>query len=269
MAQIAAEELGASLDRVRVGAPDTSATPYDSSTGASRSTTVAGKAVQLAAADVAAQLKRIAGGLWGVHSDDVRLADGVALHEEQEATFAQLVHSHFGFAGGELVGRGEVTSTPDGLLPVFWEVCLAAAVVAVDRDTGEIRVRRIATVADVGRAINPQLVELQDEGATVQAIGLALYEQLEWRDGMLVNDTLLDYHVPTTENLPEELLCVLIENADGPGPFGAKGVGEGAHAGAIAAIACAIADAGIPLDELPATPERVWRWLGAVTGEVG
>lgn len=266
MAQIAAEELGTSVDRVRVDEPDTSSTPYDSSTGASRSTTVAGKAVQLAAADVAAQVRRIAADRWDVAADDVQLADSVAQNGDHRATFAELVQFSFGFAGGELVGRGEITSTPDGLMPVFWEVCLAAAIVAVDRDTGEVRVRRIATVADVGRAINPQLVERQDDGATMQGIGLALHEQLEWVDGMLVNDSLLEYHVPTTENLPDEMICVLVENGDGPGPFGAKGVGEGAHAGSIAAIACAIADAGVPLDELPATPERVWRWLSTIEG---
>lgn len=267
MAQIAAEELGASLDRVRVEGADTGSTPYDSSTGASRSTTVAGKAVQLAAASVAEQLRGIAGRHWEVAADEVQLAEGEAQRGDHRAPFAELVQSDFGFAGGELVGRGEVTSTADGHMPVFWEVCLAAAVVAIDRDTGEVRVRRIATVADVGRAINPQLVELQDEGATMQGIGLALHEQLEWVDGMLVNDSLLDYHVPTTENLPDEMICVLVENGDGPGPFGAKGVGEGAHAGAIAAVACAIADAGVPLDELPATPERMWRWLSPVSQE--
>lgn len=261
MAQIAAEQLGVAADRIRVDQPDTATTPYDSTTGASRSTTVAGKAVELAAADVAARLLAIAAEWWSVPAVEVVLADGWAGHGSRRATFAELVQRGFGFSGGELIGRGDVRSTPDGLLPVFWEVCLAAAIVAVDRDTGEVRVRRIATVADVGRAINPQLVEIQDEGATLQGIGVALHEELEWADGMLVNDSLLDYHVPTTENLPDEMICVLVENGDGPGPAGAKGVGEGAHAGAIAAIACAIADAGVPLDELPATPERVWRWL--------
>lgn len=266
MGQIAAEVLGLEPSRVNVAEPDTATTPYDTTTGASRSTTVAGSAVQLAAGDLASQLRTIAGDRWKVPASEVALVDGAARCGSESATLAELVRFHHGFAGGELVGRGDVRSTPDGLLPVFWEVCMAAARITLDRDTGVVRVRKVATVADVGKAINPQLVELQDEGATIQGLGLALAEELEWADGILVNDSLLDYHVPTTEDLPEEMVCVLVENADGPGPWGAKGVGEGAHAGAIAAIACAIGDAGVPVDELPATPERVWRWLQAGSG---
>jgi CO/xanthine dehydrogenase Mo-binding subunit len=80
-----------------------------------------------------------------------------------------------------------------------------------------------------------------------------------WQQGLLVNDTLLEYRVPSMADLPPEQTCVIVENADGPGPFGAKGCGEGAFAGIIAAIATAVQDAGVPVTELPLTPERVWR----------
>ena len=90
--------------------------------------------------------------------------------------------------------------------------------------------RRTATAADVGRAINPQLVERQDEGATLQGIGNALFEEMVYEDGLLLNDTLLDYRVPSFEDLPDEMTCVIVENGDGPGPYGAKGCGEGALA---------------------------------------
>lgn len=261
MSQIAAQVLGATMQQIRAEHVDTTSTPYDSTTGASRSTTVMGKAVELASLDVARQLKAVAATHWGVDADDVTLSGGRAHHGEQSLSFGELVRASFGFPGGEIAGRGEVRSTPDGMMPVFWEVCMGAALVSVDRDTGEVTPRRLVTVADVGCAINPQLVELQDEGAAMQGIGVALHEELHWVDGMLVNDSLLDYHVPTTENLPDEMICLIVENGDGPGPFGAKGVGEGAHAGAIAAIACAIAAAGVDVRELPATPERVWGWI--------
>jgi CO/xanthine dehydrogenase Mo-binding subunit len=136
---------------------------------------------------------------------------------------------------------------------------VAAAEVSIDRDTGQVRVERTATVADVGRAINPQLVERQDEGATMQGIGNALFEELVFADGLLLNDNLLEYRVPSMLDLPARSSCIIVENGDGPGPFGAKGCGEGALAGVIGAIATAVADAGVSVTALPLTPERVWR----------
>jgi CO/xanthine dehydrogenase Mo-binding subunit len=244
-AQIAAEELGIDSDRVTVRGADTRFTPYDRSTGASRSTTIAGLAVQRAAADIRQQLERIAG-TSEIGPDD----------------HLPLMRKHFGFAGGELIGRGEVAPVGTGSYaegPVFWEVCVGAAEIEVDPETGFVRVRRTATAADVGRAINPQLVERQDEGATLQGLGNALFEEMVYEDGLLLNDTLLDYRVPTFEDLPGEMTCVVVENEDGPGPYGAKGCGEGALAAVPAAIVNALADAGVPMNELPLTPERVWR----------
>jgi CO/xanthine dehydrogenase Mo-binding subunit len=243
--QIAAEELRIDSDRVTVRGADTRFTPYDRSTGASRSTTIAGLAVQRAAADIRQQLERIAG-TSEVDPDD----------------YLRLMRKHFGFSGGELIGRGEVAPVGTGSYaegPVFWEVCVGAAEIEVDPDTGFVSVLRTATCADVGRAINPQLVERQDEGATLQGLGNALFEEMVYEDGLLLNDTLLDYRVPSFEDLPGEMTCVIVENEDGPGPYGAKGCGEGALAAVPAAIANALADAGVPMNELPLTPERVWR----------
>lgn len=245
LAQIAAEELGIDSERVTVRGADTRFTPFDRSTGASRSTTVAGLAVQRAAADIREQLERIAG------TSDIDPDDYLAL-----------MRKHFGFAGGELIGRGEVAPVGSGSYaegPVFWEVCVGAAEVEVDPDTGFVRVRRTATVADVGRAINPQLIERQDEGATLQGIGNALFEEMVYKEGMLLNDTLLDYRVPSFTDVPESMTCLIVENEDGPGPYGAKGCGEGALAAVPGAIVNALADAGVPMNELPLTPERVWR----------
>ncbi len=244
MAQIAAEVLGLPLERVRMRATDTRYTPYDRSTGASRSTTLAGLAVQRAAQDVLDQLTEIAGG------------------EPDPAEYVALMRKRFGFAGGELVGRGEVAPKGTGSYaegPVFWEVCCGAAEVRVDPETGVVEVTKTATCADVGRAINPQLVERQDEGATLQGLGNGLFEEMLFERGVLVNDTLLDYRIPTFEDMPGEMTCVIVENEDGPGPFGAKGCGEGALAAIPAALVNALADAGVPMTELPLTPERVWR----------
>jgi CO/xanthine dehydrogenase Mo-binding subunit len=244
-AQIAAEELRLPTERVTVRGADTRYTPYDRSTGASRSTTLAGLAVKRAAEEVRNQLVEIAG------SPDVG-----------SDSYPELFVRHFGLAGGELIGRGEVAPEGSGSYaegPVFWEVCVGAAEVAIDEYTGQVRVVKTATVADVGRALNPLLVERQDEGGTMQGLGNALFEEMVYEDGLLLNDTLFDYRVPTFEDLPEEMHCIVVENEDGPGPYGAKGCGEGSLAAVTAAIATAVADAGVPVTELPLTPERVWR----------
>ena len=165
--------------------------------------------------------------------------------------------------GGELIGRGEVRpvrgtgSYAEG--PVFWEVCVGGAEVEVEPQTGRLHVRRLASVADVGKAINPLLVEAQDEGACLQGLGNAIYEEMLFQDGLLVNGSLLEYHVPTIADLPDEFHSILVENGDGPGPYGAKGCGEGALAAVPAAVVNALADLGIEMRELPLTPERVWR----------
>ena len=132
----------------------------------------------------------------------------------------------------------------------------------VNEKTGALRVLRLASVSDIGKAINPKQAEGQDEGAAMQGIGHTLFEELVYEDGQLLNGNLIDYRVPTFDEMPEEFETVLIENEDGPGPFGAKGIGEGP----IVAIAPAIANAvfqatGVRIKELPLTPERVWRAL--------
>jgi CO/xanthine dehydrogenase Mo-binding subunit len=261
-AQIAGEVLAMPAERITCEGTDTRYTPYDRSTGASRSTTLAGLAVQRAAEAVRLDLLDIAATVWPGDPSAIELRDGVAWHGVETRTYPELIARRFGLSGGQLIGEGGVHPEGTGSYaegPVFWEVCIGAAEVHVDRETGQVTVRRTATVADVGRAINPQLVERQDEGATMQGIGNALFEEMVFVDGQLLNDNLLEYRIPTIEDLPMDSACVIVENEDGPGPFGAKGCGEGAFAGIIGAIATAVADAGVPMTELPFTPERVWR----------
>jgi CO/xanthine dehydrogenase Mo-binding subunit len=261
-AQIAAETLSMSTERVRCLGTDTQFTPYDRSTGASRSTTLAGMAVHRAAGEIRKDLLEIARSVWPDTDEDPELRDGAAWYRGESRSYPELIAKRFGLSGGQLIGEGGVHPAGTGSYaegPVFWEVCVAAVEVSVDRDTGAVRVEKTATVADVGRAINPQLVERQDEGATMQGIGNALFEEMSYQDGLLLNDNLLEYRVPSIEDLPAESNCIIVENEDGPGPFGAKGCGEGAFAGVIGAIATAVADAGVPVTALPLTPERVWR----------
>jgi CO/xanthine dehydrogenase Mo-binding subunit len=265
MAQIVAQETGVPLERIRVPGGDTAVTPYDRSTGASRSTTLAGLAVQRAARHVKDQLLAILSDMADVPPEVVELRDGAAWFGDQRIPLDEIVRRYFGMAGGEIIGHGEVrphdgrSEYAEG--PVFWEVCVGGAEVEVDPDTGRVKVRRLVSVADVGKAVNPRLIEGQEMGAALQGLGNALFEEMLFQDGVLLNSTLLDYRIPSIEDLPHDFQSVIVERGDGPGPYGVRGVGEGAQAGAIAAIAAALWDAGVRVTQLPCTPERCWRAL--------
>jgi CO/xanthine dehydrogenase Mo-binding subunit len=155
MSQLASQELALPIERIKVPGGDTWITPYDRSTGASRSTTLAGMAVHRAALEVRRQLLEIASQAFDVAPEAIELRGGAAWHGDQSLSYSELIQFHFGFAGGELIGRGEVTpgggkgSYAEG--PVFWEVCIGGAEVRLNRDTGRLHITRLVSVADVGR----------------------------------------------------------------------------------------------------------------------
>jgi len=137
---------------------------------------------------------------------------------------------------------------------------MAAAEVEVDEDTGRVKLLRYVSVADVGKAINPRECEAQEEGAAMMGIGHTFFEQMVYDGGQLLNPSLIDYRVPVMGDLPDEYRSVLVENGDGPGPYGAKGIGESGLIPTAPAVANAIARAiGVRITDLPMTPERVWQ----------
>jgi CO/xanthine dehydrogenase Mo-binding subunit len=271
MAQIAAETLAIPLARVTVVPPDTSLTPYDQTSSSSRSTTMVGRAVQEAAEDVVGQLVRIAAERLGVPPRGLAPEDGAIVGGGRRAPYPELLEHHFGMHGGELIGRGVVapgrTQSPLGGSTPFWEVAMGGAEISLDEETGAISVEAYASVADVGYRINPQQCEAQDEGAVMQGLGHTLFEEMVYEGGVLLNANLVGYRVPRAEDVPPRLESVFVENGDGAGPFGAKGVGEGGLVPVSPAVANALARlTGVRLRELPMTPERVWRALRARRG---
>ncbi|MBI2371215.1 MAG: xanthine dehydrogenase family protein molybdopterin-binding subunit, partial [Deltaproteobacteria bacterium] len=129
--------------------------------------------------------------------------------------------------------------------------------VEVDSGTGEVKILRAAAAHDVGRAINPQIVEGQIQGGFAQGVGYALFEAMELDNGMVTNPNFIHYRLPSTKDIPA-VVPIIVESIEETGPFGAKGVGEPGLVGTAPAIANAIADAiGVRLKELPMTPERV------------
>jgi CO/xanthine dehydrogenase Mo-binding subunit len=173
-----------------------------------------------------------------------------------------------GMTAGEFLGVGRVNpETKNGafkVAPLFWETGAGACEIELDEDTGDIRVVRVGGAADLGYVMNRKAAEGQDEGAMVMGLGHTLFEEYVYEDGQVVNGTLFDYRVPTTEDVPLHVGTTLIESLDGPGPFGARGGGEGAILPVAPAVANALFNGwGVRIKELPLTPERVWRALRA------
>ena len=264
LSQIAAEQLALPMSKITVARGDTDAMPFDRSTGSSRSTTLMGLAVQRAAQEVRTQLVSIAARLLHAAPRAIKLRDGaVVAGRRKPLDYAEVISAHFGLPGGELVGRGYVRP-PRGrpVHPVFWEIGIGGADVEVDRQTGQLRIHRYVSTADVGTAINPRECEAQDEGAAVMGLGHTLFEAIRYEGEQIVNPNLIDYRVPVFTDLPDEFVALLVENHDGPGPYGAKGMGEGGIVAVAPAVANALARAtGVRVRDLPLTPERVWRAL--------
>ena len=264
LTQIAAEELTLPMDQFRMLGADTKVTPYDSSTGSSRSTTLMGTAVQKAARDLKQQFINIAAQAMAAKPSKIRVADGALVCGEARMTFKEAFERRFGKgSGGEMIGRGEAgPEITDNQLPVFWEVGMGASEVEIDRETGEVKLKKFISVADVGKAIHPDHCVAQEEGAAMQGIGHTFFEQLIYENGQLLNPNLVDYRIPTFSDVPEEFHTELVENGDGPGPFGVRGMAEGGILSVAPSVCNAIDRAtGVRIKDLPLTPERVWRAL--------
>jgi CO/xanthine dehydrogenase Mo-binding subunit len=272
LAQIAAQELGVPLDAVSVAQSDTGAVPYERTTGASRTTTLAGLALQRACTDAKQKVVVMAVEVFGNGDADIEVVDGaVVVPGRGRVSYGEVISRWFGAAAGEVTGVGLVRR--DGVtkqMPPFWEVGVVGVDVEIDADTGAVKVRQLATVADVGFAINPRAVEGQDLGAATQGLGGALFEELVYDGPQLVNPNIVEYRVPRMQDLPERIDTMIAERGDGVGPYGAKGAGEGTLNPMAAAVAGAVARAtGRWPTRVPLTPERVWRLMNDLPADDG
>ncbi len=270
LAQIAAEELRVGLDVVSVVQSDTAVTPYERTTGASRTTTLVGLALQRACADARSRIRDMAAELWGCGADDVNDVDGgVSSPDGATLSYGEVVRKWFGGSAGEVTGVGLLRR--EGVtekMPPFWETGMVGVAVDIDMETGMVVVDQLVTVADVGFAINPRAVEGQDLGAATQGLGAALYEELVYDGQQLVNANVVDYRVPRMTDMPRKIDLILAERRDGVGPYGAKGAGEGQLNPIGGAVAAAVARAiGKWPTQLPLTPERVWRLINDLEDE--
>ncbi len=266
LARIAAQELGVRPTVVQVAPLDTDSTPFDMGTYASSATTVMGLAVQKAAQAVRDQLVEAARSLGKSPDAAATLANGEVRLGEIAFPFSALVR-HVKGAGGVITGAGRQVSERDPDAPLgarapFWEVGWGAAKVRVDRETGEVRVLRYVSIADAGKAINPQVCHTQEQGAFLQGLGQALFEETVYENGLMLTPDALTYRLPKISDLPDEQVNILFENGNGAGPYGAKGLGESGILPVPSAIANAVDQAvGVRITDLPVTGEKIWRAL--------
>jgi len=270
LAQVAAEEFGIDIHKVSVIQSDTGAVAYERTTGASRTTTLAGLALVRACADARTKLREMAAELWSCDVSEVSDGPGVVNGPEGKSLdLGKVVTRWFGGSAGEVTGVGLVRR--EGVtkeMPPFWETGMVGVGVKVDVETGQITLDQLVTCADVGFAINPQAVEAQDLGAATQGLGGALFEELVYDGPQLANANVVDYRVPRAGDMARKIDLLLAERRDGVGPYGAKGAGEGQLNPVGGAVASAVAQAiGRWPSRLPLTPERVWRLANNISDD--
>ncbi|WP_405995962.1 xanthine dehydrogenase family protein molybdopterin-binding subunit [Streptomyces sp. NBC_00986] len=270
MAQIVADELALDIAKVRLHQGDTDRITYGFGTFASRSITIGGSAVRLAAAKLGDKLRAIAASRWGVAPEEVELANGAARRRSAQDVLTYEEIADIAYLRAHLLPKDiepglSVTATFDVFNDGTFSNATHACVVELHAGTGQVEILRYVCVEDCGVAINPQVVEGQCRGGIAQGIAGALFEQVTYdAQGEPSATGFMDYKVPTAHEIPD----VLIHHLETPCAFtetGAKGAGEGGTIGAPAAVLNAVNDAlrptGVELDHTPITPETVHRAL--------
>ncbi len=277
-AQIAAAALGVPFDWVRIAGPvDTQYSPYEWQTVASRITWSMGNAIKEAAGDARRQIFDVVAEAWDEDIDDLDIVNGIVVSykSENETPLKDLViyglpnEDFTEWTGGPIVGRGKFMPTyVTGLDPqtgqgdravVHYTVGAQGLDVEIDMDTGKIEILKAVSAYDVGRAINPQLVEAQLEGGIVQGMSSAIFEKMQLEQGVMQNPSFVDYRIATTVDIPREIVNIIVEEPQDDGPWGARGIGEHPMIPTIAALANAVYDAvGVRLDGPPYSAERIY-----------
>lgn len=276
LCQIVAETLACDPKRVKYAAIDTDNTPFDQGTNASSGIAVMGHAVLQAAERVRSSVLDMAAEHLLLDRQSIRLdnwhivgADGTTYE------LPPLIMDRFGGTGFEFTADGyfKVRSSSSAPLEapcMFWEIGWAAAEVDVDPETGRVEILQLVVSGDAGKVVNKLGCRGQDEGAAVFGLAQALFEELRYDDGELLNGEALLYRVPLAEDIPRRFSSITQEQGHGAGPFGTKGMGEGGMLPIAPAIAQAIADAtGAQLTSLPMTPERVYNGIRAARARQG
>ena len=271
LSQVAAEELKVPMEKVFMHPLDTDVIPYDASTTSSRSTYHMGNAVRRAAIHARQQIADAAGPMLEANVQDLDFGDGKVLLKDQPQMalpIGEVVKRKLGING---VVRGDGSYTYEigkdldletghsDHASAFYMYATQAAEVAVDEESGRVRLLRMSAAHDVGKAINPLNCVAQIEGGLAMGIGSALHEEMVVdKTGKVRNPSFLDYHLVTSLDVPK-MIPIIVECPEPEGPYGAKGLGEPGLAPTPAAIGNAVADAlGVRVYDLPLKPENVY-----------
>ena len=274
--QICAEALGVRVEDVRLAQPDTDIVPESGPTVGSRSTTLMGNAIILAARQVKESIMEMASEMLLVPMDRLESRDRQIYDREnpgKSLAFREAAARCMA-TGKRLIGQGWWTPPRPSLDPetgqgnpyFVYTFSTHMAEIIVDVETGEIEITDYVAVLDAGKAINPMSVEGQIEGGTAMGLGYALMEEIVVEKGRIQNLHLSDYLIPTSLDVPE-IKPIILEIENKNGPFGAKGIGEMANIPAAPAILNAIANAcGGRVRSLPAGPEKIFRAIREAGG---
>jgi len=278
LVQMASEVLSIPPHKITIKSGDTDHTPYEWQTVASRITYCAGNAVIKACEDAKEQLLELAQLKLGVFKRDLELRDEYIvskLYSDKKVAIKDLALGLSLPDGsgihGPIIGRGSFVppnvrntdkKTGQGEKPVaFWTYGTQGVEIEIDTETGKIEVLKVASSFDVGKVMNPKLIEGQIEGGIIQGLGSAIFEELIIDNGVVKNPNFVDYKIPTSDDMPE-MIVSFIENEEETGPFGARGVAEPCMVPTPPAIANAVFDAlGVRITTLPITAEKILKAL--------
>lgn len=269
LSQIVADEIGVPLEWVDMIPTDTSRVPDSGPTVASRATTMSGNALKDACTKIRSTLKSEASTILGCSMDEIEVDNGLVSNKGgsiplmdviKSCSAKRLSLSAEGWHISPPTTFDDRTGKGDVYVTYAWATNLAK--VKVDRETGEVKILKIWSAHDVGKAINPTLAEGQIEGGVLQGLGYAVMEEMKAdSNGAIINPEFSTYIIPTAQDQPE-IIPLIVEEPYPDGPFGAKGFGEQPLMGIAPAVANAVYDAvKVRINELPISPEKVWRGL--------
>jgi carbon-monoxide dehydrogenase large subunit len=267
MAQIVADELGIPVEDVLVQHSDTLGTPFGYGTYGSRSAAVGGVAVYKSVQRIKEKARRLAAHMLEAAPDDM-VYEGGKVHVKGSPDKAKTIQE---IAAAAALGY----SLPSGMEPFLDDIAYYdppnctypfgthICIVEVDKDTGQVQLKRYVAVDDCGKVINPMIVDGQLHGGIAQGVGQALWEGAVYdENGQLLTGTLMDYALPKADFLPS-IETARTETPSPVNPLGVKGIGEAGTIASTAAVVNAVMDAlapfGIKHIDMPLTPERVWR----------
>jgi xanthine dehydrogenase molybdenum-binding subunit len=272
ISQIVAEVLGVDIDDINIMNNDTDVSPWDVGAHASRTTFVAGNSALGAAKKIKAQIMEVAAKSLGEDPESLDMKDGIIFStkdKEKNIPLGKILRKIHYTSGGRMLVAENFYDPPNenfdkdfkGNLSVTYAYGTHGVEVEVDKETGQVKILNYIAAHDVGKALNPMLLEGQIYGGGLQGIGYALGERMIFEKGVLKNGNFLDYKMPTAKDVPP-VQAVIVETDEQDGPFGAKGIGEPGLVPTAPAIANAIYDAiGVRIKDLPITPEKILKAL--------